>query len=144
MAIRTDGRLVAQVVPTKEGWTNRYGIEELPAWTRPEWKEPRGEEGSQLVHEPQKGGPAFWSGKDEPPQIGAILRTNFASPVRVVAFYVEYGWLGIECELLSRRSAPAWWKQQHKPGQEPTVCLYGIDIQPARTRKRKEALASTT
>ncbi len=70
--------------------------------------------------------PAVWSGKTEPPAIGAKVRINFnqlGSGV-VESYFTEHGWLGVKVRLDKQ---PEWHRKQN--GADRNFALvFGIEL----------------
>lgn len=62
----------------------------IPAWKRPEWNDKGGAT--------NKGEVPLWSGKGEPPEIGAVVKCSDrkGTEVRVLGYLVMEGWLMID------------------------------------------------
>jgi len=97
---------------------------ELPAnWTRAIWAT-KDENGRQLQNDAD---PFKWSGRADPPKIGAKVTCymNGIGAATVLKYFVEYGWLGVICEV---KKNPAWRKKQGN-GHNPPAHLFGLDLE---------------
>jgi hypothetical protein len=105
-----------------DGWTNTYGLQLMPEWVQ--MPEAKGEE-----DQAPKSGPVWWSGKLPPPELGSrvTIRMNGFGPGTVVAFFVEYGYLGIEVKVDTR---PDWHIKQNKgrPESECNPMVFGSEL----------------
>lgn len=112
----TNKRMPRRDVKASEGFTNRYGLDTLPAWRRPV--------GPELPHT-KPGEVAYWSGKAEPPAIGATVhvKMNGIGKAKVLAYFVEYGWLGIE---VLPEKPPAWYVKQN--GTDCSGGVFGAEL----------------
>ncbi len=70
--------------------------------------------------------PAVWSGKTEPPAIGAKVRINFnqlGSGV-VESYFTEHGWLGVRIRLDKQ---PEWHRKQNGTNRNYAL-VFGIEL----------------
>jgi len=98
---------------------------QLPdSWTRPQWSGHRADGDRALLNESD---PFKWSGDAAPPTIGQRVHCymNGLGDGTVLAYFVEYGWLGV---LVQLDRNPAWRKSQNK-GQNPPAHLFGLDLE---------------
>lgn len=67
-----------------------------------------------------------WSGEEPPPPLGTeiIVEFNHLGPAKVLGYFTEYGWLGLEVEL---HSPPDWWVRQAKHNGFKTAFIFGVD-----------------
>lgn len=94
----------------------------LPSFTRAVWSD------GKLANESD---PMKWSGKNEPPAIGAKVKAfvNGLGTGTVLSYFVEYEWLGV---LVQLDAPPEWYIKQNganKPGH-----LFGIDLEPRNVK----------
>lgn len=71
--------------------------------------------------------PMKWSGKDDPPAVGAKVkvRMNNIGPGVVRGYFVEYGWLGV---LVKPSKPPKWWREQTKDMADPLAHIFGAEF----------------
>ena len=99
-----------------------YGLDDLPAaWEPLTWDV----QGNSLT----EAGKLYWSGKDEPPPVAARVEVliNGMGPGRVVGYFVEGPYLGVEVRL---EKNPGWRLKQHG-GKDLPVLAFGKEIRPA-------------
>lgn len=98
---------------------NYSEFKELPAWTRPAWKN------GKVAND---GDPFKWSGVADPPAIGAKVKAymNNLGKGTVVGYFVEYGWFGALVQL----DKPPAWRTKQLDGKNPPAHLFGIDLEP--------------
>jgi len=89
-------------------------------------------------HDEDAPGPALWSGKADPPAIGARVEVfmNGFGPAVVRGYFVEHRWLGL---YVTCDNPPAWWVEQTKREKPARVApwigplVFGLDLDaPAR------------
>lgn len=70
-----------------------------------------------------------WSGKEPPPAVGArvLVRMNALGHGRVVGYFIEHGWLGVQVENLENR--PEWHVRQN--GERSYCLVFGNEIEAA-------------
>lgn len=63
------------------------------------------------------------------PQIGSrlFISMNGFGLARVAGYFVERGWLGVECVC---DSLPGWYLKQHGKGAENLVRVFGAEVKP--------------
>ena len=73
-----------------------------------------------------QGQPVTWSGAMEPPPVGTKVRANFNNlgEATVTGYFVEEGYLGVECEPVN---PPAWWRKQNPTWKK--YMLFGVEIE---------------
>lgn len=110
----------------------------LPAnWSRAVWSTKTDQWNNHvLVNESD---PFKWSGRQDPPAVGAKVHCymNKLGSGTVLAYFVEYGWLGV---LVQLDKNPAWRRKQLN-GNNPPAHLFGIDLEPREPVPTMESAA---
>ncbi len=102
---------------------NIYNLKDLPEWKQHD--ETPVAIGAELPR---------WSGSSPPPAIGerVNLFINSFGPATVVSYFVEHGFLGIECKL---DKVPDWLERQcERAGILPRPKVFGAELV-SKTRK---------
>ena len=71
-----------------------------------------------------------WSGKEAPPPLGTeiVVEFNKLGPAKVVGYFIEYGWLGLEVQL---HAPPDWWVRNAQRHGFKTAFIFGLDYRRA-------------
>ena len=75
-------------------------------------------------------GPFKWSGKTQPPELGASVHVtmNNLGPGTIKGYFIEEGWLGVLIEL---RNPPDWWKKQNAKEPQRQAYIFGTELRDA-------------
>jgi hypothetical protein len=70
-----------------------------------------------------------WSGKNQPPAIGAEVKVymNGLGSGIVKRYFAEAGWLGVKIEL---QSPPDWWLKQNAKDPKRLAHIFGMELEP--------------